>query len=171
MNSQNHEHQKNNFKNGSKSTIVYLGILATMFVNTSFANEIAKEDQFLDQAAIVSNSDALSVSYENTLKKPEVVSETEVSLTNSILNVTNSKSIEETIEEDKKITEFQDEFFYPLILDKTIEEVIKEDYQIIESTITDQEFPLDFELINKIENALKSEVLKNTAFDKKSLKS
>lgn len=150
-----------------KSTIVYLGILATMFVNTTVANGIAKEDQNSDLAATESNIDSVSSTFENTLKKPEVTSESE-----SIVNVTtNSKSTEEIIEEDKKITEYQDEFYYPLIIDRTVEEVIKEDNQIIESTVTDQAFPLDFELIKKYENALKSEELKNSAFDKKSLKS
>ena len=43
MNSQNHEHQKNNLKNVSKSTIIYLGILASMFVNTTVANGIEKD--------------------------------------------------------------------------------------------------------------------------------
>ena len=38
MNSQNHEHQKNNLKNVSKSKIIYLGILASLFVNTTVAN-------------------------------------------------------------------------------------------------------------------------------------
>ena len=151
-----------------KSTIAYLGILATMFVNTTVANGIAKEDQNSDLAATESNIDSVSSNFESTLKKPEVTSESEVSLTYTILS---SKSIEETIAEDKKITEYQEEFYYPFIKDRTKEEVIKEDNQIIESTATDEAFPLDFELIKKYENAFKSEELKNTAFDKKSLKS
>ena len=152
-----------------KTTIVYLGILATMFVNTTVANGIAKEDQNqnFDQVTTESNIDSVSYNFESTLKKPEVTSESEVSLTYTILS---SKSIEETIAEDKKITEYQDEFYYPLIIDRTIEEVIKEDNQIIE-TLSDEVFPLDFELIKKYENALKNEEFKNVAFDKNTLKS
>lgn len=152
-----------------KSTIIYLGILATMFVNTTVANGIAKEDQNVDQDAIELNLNSVTTTFETTLKKPEVASESEVSFTDLIVNTT--KSFEEIIEEDKKITEYKDEFYYPLILDRTIEEVIKEDNQIIESTITNEVFPLDFELIRIHENALKSEAFKNKAFDKNTLKS
>ena len=82
-----------------------------------------------------------------------------------------SSKVEEIIEEDKKITDYNDEFIYPLILDKTIEEVILEDKQIIESSLTNEVFPLDFELIKKHENAIKSEKFKNAVFDKSALKS
>ncbi len=154
-----------------KSTIVYLGILATMFVNTTVANGIAKEDQNqnFDQVTTASNLDAATTTFEITLKKPEVTSELEVSFTDLVTNPT--KSMDEIIEEDKKITEFQDEDYQPLVDDTAIEEVIKEDNQIIESTLSDEVFPLDFELIKKYENALKSEEFKNAAFDKTNLKS
>ena len=152
-----------------KSTIVYLGILATMFVNTTVANGIAKEDQNLDQDATELNLNSVTATFETTLKKPEVASESEVSFTGIVVNTV--KSFEEIIEEDKNITEYKDEFYYPLILDRTIEEVIQEDNQIIESTMTNEVFPLDFELIRIHENALKSEAFKNVTFDKTNLKS
>ncbi len=151
-----------------KSTIVYLGILATMFVNTTFANGIEKDQyQNEDQVSVASNLDTKFEGYE-TLKKPSVESESEINFTGS---VTASKSIEETIEEDKKITEYNEEIIQPLIIDRTIEEVIKEDKQIIENTVSDETHPLDFELIRKYENALKNEQFKNTAFTKTNLKS
>ena len=144
-----------------------------MFVNTTVANEIAKEDQNqnFDQVTTESNFDSAVVTFEITLKKPVVNLESEINFTDSVINATSSKSTEEIIEEDKKITEYNDEVYQPLITDTTIEDVIKEDKQIIESTLIDEVFLLDFELIKKYENALKSESFKNVAFDKNTLKS
>lgn len=170
MNSQNHEHQKNNLKNVSKSTIIYLGILASMFVNTTVANGIEKvQNQNDDQVSVVSNLDTTSENYEVTLKKPEVTLEVEISFTDLAINTI--KSDEEIIREDKVITEFTEELVQPLVIDRTIEEVIKDDKQIIESNLTDETFPLDFELIRKYENALKNEEFKKSVFDKNNLKS
>ena len=148
-----------------KTTIAYLGILATMFVNTAVANEIVKDQNF-DQAAIESNLDSVENTFEVTLKK-QVVSESEFIFT----DIATNRTIEEIIEEDKKITEFQDEDAQQLIFTTTSEEVIKENNQIIESTLNDEAYPLDFELIKKYENALKSEAFKMAAFDKTTLKS
>lgn len=149
-----------------KTTIAYLGILATMFVNTAVANEIVKDQNF-DQAAIESNLDSVQNTIEVTLKKQVVNSESEFIFTDIAIN----RTIEEIIEEDKKITEFQDEDAQQLIFATTLEEVIKENNQIIESTLTNEAYPLDFELIKKYENALKSEAFKMAAFDKTTLKS
>ena len=171
MNSQNQEHQKNNFKNVSKSTIIYLGTLATMFVNTTVANEIVREDQDqnFNQVATLSNFDTRVSIFETTLRKPEVISESEINFTDLVTQ--SAKLIEEIIEEDKKITEFQDEVYQPLYTDTTSEEAIKENNQIIESELINEVFPLNFELIKKIENALKNEAFKNPTFDTTTLKS
>ena len=149
-----------------KTTIAYLGILVTMFVNTAVANEIVKDQNF-DQDTTESNIDSVANTFEVTLKKQVVNSESEFIFTNLITN----RTIEEIIEEDKKITEFQDEDTQPLITNTTSKETIKENNQIIESTFTDEVYPLDFELIKKYENALKSEAFKMEAFDKTTLKS
>ncbi len=160
-----------------KTTIIYLGILATMFVNTTVANEITRENQnqYFEQVTTELNFilDSTSNNKEIVLKKPVVISESEFNFIESDLNHSNkdTKSIVEIIEEDKKITDYKDEYINPLILNKTIEEEIIEGNQIIESSLTNEVFPLDFELIKKYENALKSEVLRNTAFDKSALKS
>lgn len=153
-----------------KSTIVYLGILATMFVNTTVANGIAKEDQNFDQVATETNLASGTTTSEVTLKKQEVNSESEIIFTDLVVNTSNKKTIEEIIEEDKKITEFQDEDSQPLYT-YTTQEVINENNQIIESTLTNDVYPLDFELIKNYENALKSEAFKMLAFDKNNLKS
>lgn len=154
-----------------KTTIIYLGILATMFVNTAVANGIAKENQNqnFDQDATVSSLDSGVNFVEITFKKPVITSEIEVSLSDLVSNQT--KSIEEIIEEDKKITDYNYKEYQLLFIDRTIEEVINEDNQIIENTLTNEEYPLNFELIKKYENALKSEEFKNAAFDKSALKS
>jgi len=154
-----------------KSTIAYLGILVTMFVNTTVANGIANEDQNRDQVTTETNfvSDSEATSFEIGIKKPIVETEFEINFSNLAINTT--KSIAEIIEEDKKITEFQDEDYQPLTTVTKIVEVIKEDNQIIESTVTNEVYLLDLELIKNYENALKSEELKNAAFDKTNLKS
>ena len=154
-----------------KTTIAYLGILATMFVNTTVANGIAREDQNFDQVATESNLDSGAVTFKVTLKKQEVNSESEIIFTDIVINTSSNIAIEEVIEEDKKITEFQHEDSQPLTGNRKMEEVIKEDNQIIESTSTNEVYPLDFELIKKYENALKSEAFKMEAFDKTSIKS
>ena len=170
MNSQNHEHQKNNLKNVSKSKIIYLGILASLFVNTTVANGIEKDqNQNDDQVNIASNLDNVFTSYGLTLKKPEVTSEVEINFTDLAINTITS--VEEIIREDKDITEFTEELVQPLVIDRTIKEVIKEGKQIIESNLTDETYPLDFELIRKYENALKNEEFKKLVLDKSTLKS
>src|SRR6478672_13256565 len=128
-----------------KTSIIYLGILATMFVNISFANGIDQnqnDDQAKAEFTLESGIENLDI-----LKKPAVESESEINFVN-----TNSKTIEEVIAEDRKITEYKEEAIQPLIIDKTIEEVIKEDNQIIEGNVTGEVYPLDFELIKKYEN-------------------
>jgi len=148
-----------------------------MFANATVANETAKEDQnqYFEQVSTETNFvlDSTSNNTDIVLKKPVVISESEFNFieSDSTLSNKNVKSIEEIIKEDKKITDYKDEFIYPLILDKTIEEVIIERNQIIESSLTNGVFALDFELIKKYENALKSEKFKNEAFDKSALKS
>jgi hypothetical protein len=59
------------------------------------------------------------------------------------------KSIEEIIKEDKQITESKEELFQPLSIEPTIEDYIRMNNQIIDSTLSDEVYPLDFELINQ----------------------
>ena len=59
-----------------------------------------------------------------------------------------SEEIEEVIEENKKITESPEEEYLPLNLGLSIEEMINLDNQIIESTISNEVYPLNFEVIN-----------------------
>lgn len=67
---------------------------------------------------------------------------------NSVITTTYVKTIEDMIAENKLITESQEETVQPFSLETTIEDRIAEDNQIIESTISKEFFPLDFEKIN-----------------------
>lgn len=161
-----------------KTTIVYLGILSTMFINMTSANIVVKEQQSFEteiansKTVQILRSDLVVENNSITLKKQTINIESEISLMDSIAKiVVVSNSIENSIAEDKKITESQDEVFQPLYLDRTVEETINEDNQIIESNILNEVYPLDFELINKSSKVSKNEGVKNTLLNKNSLKS
>lgn len=156
-----------------KSTTLYLGIFATLLSTFTFANAAEREDQ-KEIAENTSNQVSVSSIVNNgDLKKQIVQLDDEIKFMDSLAVYVseNQQTIESTIAENKKIIESQEEIVQPLYINQTIEEVIKENNQIIESNLVDETFPLDFELINKSENAIKNETFKNTAFDKKSLKS
>ena len=161
-----------------KTTIVYLGILSTMFINMTSANIVVKEQQSFEteiansKTVQILRSDLVVENNSITLKKQTINIESEISLMDSIAKiVVVSNSIENSIAEDKKITESQDEVFQPLYLDRTVEETINEDNQIIESNILNEVYPLDFELINKSSKVSKNEGVKNILLNKNSLKS
>ena len=156
-----------------KSTTLYLGIFATLLSTFTFANAAEREDQN-EIAENTSNQVSVSTIVNNgDLKKQIVQLDDEIKFMDSLAVYVseNQQTIESTIAENKKIIESQEEIVQPLYINQTIEEVIKENNQIIESNLVDETFPLDFELINKSKNAIKNETFKNTAFDKKSLKS
>lgn len=156
-----------------KSTTLYLGIFATLVSTFTFANATERNDQNETAEITPNNVIVSSIVNNGDLKKQVVHIEDEIKFMDSLALYVpeNQQAIENIIEENKKITESQEEIVQPLYINQTIEEVIKEDNQIIESNLVDETFPLDFELINKSENAIKNETFKNTAFDKKSLKS
>lgn len=138
-------------------SIIYLGLLSAMFINSSFAGNVASEQQNLETefSRVETTSGLNSVSNSN-LQKPMVnlESESEIKESVAVLSSNYKKSIEETIEDDKKITESQEVPFQPLYLGTTIEDIIRIDNQIIESTLFNEVAPLDFELINKSKSAL-----------------
>ena len=141
MKSTNHEHQKSNQKNVSKIAIIFLGLVALSFTNANATTEF--ETQVLDQEE--SATLILETSNNN-----EVSNETDTEIFNpaSVIETTYVKTIEDVIAENKLITESQDETIQHLSLETTIEDRISEDNQIIESTISNEFFPLDFEKIN-----------------------
>lgn len=134
-----------------KNSIIYLGIFASMFVTTSFAKSIEMDQQNLETEGAKTESKVdWKVTSENNLSKPKVNIESEDKVMASIAVISShyKKSNEEIIEENKKITESQDEQYLPLTIEPTIEDYIRLENQIIESTITKEVYPIDFDLIN-----------------------
>lgn len=152
-----------------KKSIIILGVLAVMFSNKTNANIVVKEQQSqeLEFAKSELNTDSnlttSSIAKDLIISKPEVELESTSNIIEAISAISTNykKSIEEIIAEDKKITESKEELNYPLYFGRKIDEVIKEDNQIIESTISNEEFPLDFDLINKMSNQNEINEFKN----------
>ncbi len=124
-----------------KSSIIFLGLVALSFSNANATTEF--ETQVLDQQ----ESATLIV---ETSGNNEVSNETDAVIFNpaSVIQTKYVKTIEDVIAENKLITESKEEAVQPLSLEITIEDRITEDNQIIESTISNEFFPLDFEKIN-----------------------
>jgi hypothetical protein len=160
-------------------SIIILGVLAVMFTNTSHANAVAKEQQGQEvefakaESNLEMNLVSLSESKTGVLSKPEVILESQSKIEEavSVISTNYKKSLEEVIADDKKITESKEEVYQPLYYGRTVEEVIKQDNQIIESDLSDEYYPLDFDLINKISNEVKVQEFRNDNFKKDSLKS
>lgn len=150
-----------------------------MFTNTSHANVVAKEQQVqeVEFAKAESNLEMNLVSLSETkigvLNKPEVTldSQSKIEEAVSVIASNYKKSIGEIIADDKRITESKEEVYQPLYYGRTVEEVIRQDNQIIESDLSDEFYPLDFDLINKVSNEVKVQEFRNDNFKKDSLKS
>lgn len=129
-----------------------------MCINTSYAKTVELDQQSFgtEVSRMESNSD-LKVTSENKLSKPIVNLEPEGRLMESIEVVSShyKKSIEEIIEVDKKITDYDEPIYQPLSIEPTIEDYIRLNNQIIESNSTNVISPINFELIeqsNKVSN-------------------
>ncbi len=136
-----------------KTSIIFLGLVALTLTNAKAANEFKYQD--LDQQEI-STFIVENAQQENQLvsvnekfsNSSEDKNDTAIFNPASVIETTYAKTIEDVIAENKLITESQDETAQPLSLETTIEDRISEDNQIIESTISKEFFPLDFEKIN-----------------------
>lgn len=135
-----------------KKSIIYLGIFASICINTSYAKALELDQQSIgtEVSRTESNSD-LTATSENNLSKPIVTIESERKVMESIEMISShyKKTIEEIIEDDKKITESSEELYMPLFIEPTIEYYIRLDNQIIESTISNDIYPIEFDLINQ----------------------
>lgn len=134
-----------------KKSIIYLGILSTVLLNTMSANEIILDQQNIENDIVRTESKSnLNLISNSKIEKPEIKFESESKIKKSIAVISSNyvKSIEEVIEENKKITESPEEEYLPLNLGLSIEEMINLDNQIIESTISNEVYPLNFEVIN-----------------------
>ena len=152
-----------------KTTIIFLGLVALSFNNLKAANEFKSQD--LDQQELA------TLNVENTKQENQLVfvqkefskvtfnnteTETVIFDPQTVIKSTYTKSVEEVIAENKLITECKEEIFQSLSLEKTIEDCIAEDNLIIESTISNEFFPLDFEKINR---SVKSHRVYNSAIN------
>ena len=141
-----------------KKSIIYLGIFASMCINTSYAKTVELDQQSIgtEVSRTESNSD-LNVTSENNLSKPIVNIESEGKLTESIEIISShyKKTIEEIIKIDQKITDYNEPIYQPLSIEPTIEDYIRLNNQIIDSNSTNEISPINFELIeqsNKVTN-------------------
>ncbi|WP_293894724.1 hypothetical protein [Flavobacterium sp.] len=124
-----------------KSSIIFLGLVALSFTNANATTEF--ENQVLDQQEFA------SLNVENASHN-ELLNETDTTVfnPNSVITTTYVKTIEDVIAENKLITENIEQDVQPLPLENAIEDRIAEDNQIIESTISTEFYPLNFEKIN-----------------------
>lgn len=150
MNSKNHEHQKNNLKNVSKSSIIFLGLVALSF-NTANAAKVFKLEN-LDQQefatfSVANNQQESQIVFANS-SSSRIETATVIFNPCSVIKTTYVKTTEAVISENNLITENTEAEVQPLSLDLVLENRIIEGNQIIESTISNVNYPLDFEKIN-----------------------
>jgi len=143
-----------------KSTITFLG-LALLTVSSAKANGLLVQEVMQQEAAtisVVTNqlSDSTCAST-LSLKATEDANTGETAFFNpeSVLKVSYSKPIDQVVKEDMLVTEAQEEVYQPLCIEMSVQDKIQEDNQIIESTISEEVFPLDFEKINRTADCIK----------------
>lgn len=138
-----------------KSTIIFLGLAALSFTTANAANEFKSLD--LDQQELTTlnveknqvnqfvavNLQAAAINSEYSPADVAIFSP------DSIMKASFVKTTQDIISENKLITESKDETVQPLSIDTAMEDRIAENNQIIESTISNVMYPLDFEKINR----------------------
>ena len=135
-----------------KSKIIFLGMVALSFINanatTVFENEVLDQQESAtlnvenaphEKQLIVGNHSRSSCTVESN-------SDTTVFDPKTVIT-DYKKAVEEVIADDKLITEDKEVAFYPLELEIVIIDRITEDDQIIEGTISNEVFPLNFDKI------------------------
>ncbi len=146
MKSTIHEHQKNNQKNVSKISIIFLGLIALSFTTAKAANNFKSQD--LDQQEFTTLNVKITKQHNSINNSESNTSDTTIFNPASVIKNGYVKTNEDVIKENKLITESQEEVVRHLALEKTPEDQIAEDNQIIQSTVSKEVFPLDFEKIN-----------------------
>ena len=138
-----------------KSSITFLGLVALTFTTANATNNFKSQDLDQQESATIIvvntqnesqlafvNRDLSNSSLENT------GTDTVIFNPNSVVQSGYVKTIEDVITENKLITESQEVAAQPLSLGYTLEDRISEDNQIIESTVSNESYALDFEKIN-----------------------
>ena len=146
-----------------KSSIIFLGLVALSFNTTNAANAFKSAN--LDQQEFA------TISVDNNQQESKIVFADSSSSTieadaaifnpSSVIKTVYVKTTEELIAENNLITQNTQAETQPLSIDFTLENRIEEDNQIIESTISNVTYPLDFEKINH--NLKRIKVAKNEA--------
>ena len=142
-----------------KNSIIILGLVVLSFTNAKATNEFKSQD--LDQEEFT------TLNVENT--QTVAINETDATVFNPALVIKSTyvKTVEDVVAENKLITEAQEEIAQPLSIATTIEDKIAENNQIIESTVSNELFPLDFDKIN---HAVKCVDVNNNAIKNADLK-
>lgn len=157
-----------------KTSIFYLGLILSTLTTSNASNGLNLQDADQQNFTLLSMVNSDQNNYATTVSQKE--GKIDADTTNSDLVIfspstvianTNVKTIEEIIAEDKLITENSDEAPQYLSIETTEEDKIAEQNLIIESTITDEVFPLDFERIN---SASKSIQMNATSLKKAAIK-
>ena len=150
MKTTNQIQENNNFRSVTQKSIICFGLVSMMFLTSSFGSVGIMEDQNFDME--VSSGSVQSDSSVRTiiLSKPAVgvESESEQKEVLAALSSNYEKPLVEVIQENEAIIESKEAFDYDSIFGRSIDEIILENEMIIESDRSDEEFPLDFELIN-----------------------
>ncbi|WP_295334542.1 hypothetical protein [Flavobacterium sp.] len=149
-----------------KSTITFLG-LALLTVSSVKANELLVQQEMQQETAtiVVTNQQSDSTGASTiSLQTMEDANSGDSAFFNpeSVLKVSYSKPIDQVVKEDMLVTEAQEEVYQPLCIEMSVQDKIQEDNQIIESNISEEVFPLDFEKINRKAAYIKVD-LNNTA--------
>ena len=150
-----------------KSTITFLG-LALLTVSSVKANGLLVQEVMQQETATISvvtnqpsdNTSASTLSLKATADAN--TGDTAFFNPESVLKVSYSKPIDQVVKEDMLVTEAQEEVYQPLCIEMSVQDKIQEDNQIIESNISEEVFPLDFEKINRTAACIKVN-LNNTA--------
>ncbi|MCF6130654.1 hypothetical protein [Flavobacterium wongokense] len=156
-----------------KSSIIFLGLIALTFTTAKAANEFKSQD--LDQQEFTtfnvvntqSESQLTFVNQEFSNSNLNAGNDPAIFDPNTVIKSTYVKTVEDVIAENKLVTESKEEAAQPLSLGYTVEDRIAEQNQIIESNLSDETFPLDFERIN---HTVKSVKVHNNAIKAAELK-
>lgn len=151
-----------------KSTIIFLGLALVTVTNTK-ANQLLEQEVLQQDAVAVTsvttqNADLILNNVQSS-KRATInnTGDTAVFNPDSVLKSTSAKSVEALVNENKLITEANEDVYQPLCLEMSVQDKIQEDHQIIESTNSEEVFPLDFEKINRTAQCIIKVDLNNTA--------
>ncbi len=140
-----------------KTTIIFLGLAALSFTNSNAANELNAQDLVQQDLATVGvanaqqqnqlvlvNKEVLKITFENTGEEAAIFNPT------SVIKSTYTKTLDEVIAENNLVTDTCEESYQPISLEMSTEARIAERNEIVESSVDNEYYPLDFEKINRL---------------------